>query len=51
MFELLTSAEMADADRLAIAAGAAGSELMERGLAVVTTAAPAALVFTYKRLE
>jgi len=29
MFELLTSAEMADADRLAIAAGAAGSELME----------------------
>jgi len=29
MFELLTSAEMADADRLAIAGGAAGSELME----------------------
>src|ERR1700722_14081049 len=29
MFELLTSAEMAAADRLAIAAGAAGSELME----------------------
>ena len=29
MFELLTTAEMADADRLAIAGGAAGSELME----------------------
>ena len=29
MFELLTSAEMADADRLAIAGGIAGGELME----------------------
>src|SRR6202049_1758043 len=30
MLELLTTAEMADADRLAIADGAAGSELMVR---------------------
>src|SRR6202046_399720 len=29
MFELLTSAEMAEADRLAIAGGTAGSELLE----------------------
>ena len=43
MIELLSNAEMADADRLTIAGGTAGIELMERAGAAVADAVAACL--------